>query len=179
MTSSSFRMADLPPLKLSHLAWFEGEDAADGSGLGCNHDYRDLRGLTPADLRFIVDWESRELELRLQSAALCDGCEDGCPQCEAELEGLELGVASAVVALSVIGCIPYTSCNGGRFGGAHVAEVLIVGFYVRPALVAQIREAAARAGVGLTNDRCGGLYVLTDEPRDMMSFAVALGGLSD
>lgn len=116
MSSSSFRVEDLPPLKLSHLAWFEGDDAADGVGLGCNHDYRDLRGLTRTDLRRVIDQESRELDRRLQSAPQCHGCEDGCSECEAEFEGLDLGVASAVVALSVIGCIPYTSCNGGRFG---------------------------------------------------------------
>lgn len=179
MSSSPLLIDRLPPLKMSHLAWFEGEDAADGVGLGCNRDYRDLRGLTVKDLRLVVDWESRELDRITKSGPRCVGCEDGCGDCEAEIDGLELGVASVVVALSVVGCIPYTSCNGGLFGGAHAAEVCIVGFYMRPAHVSQVKGAAGQAGVGLTNDRCGGFYVLADDPRAMMAFAVTLSGLAD
>jgi hypothetical protein len=51
MTSPAFTLDALPRLCLSDLAWFEGEDAGEGTGLGCNHDYRDLRDMRPADLR--------------------------------------------------------------------------------------------------------------------------------
>lgn len=82
-----------------------------------------------------------------------------------------------MVALSAIGCIPYTSCNGGVFGGEHTADLLIVGSYLRPPHVETVREAARRAGVGLTNDRNGGIYAVTDDPRAMIGFATTLGGL--
>lgn len=179
MSSPPLLIDRLPPLKVSHLAWFEGEDAADGVGLGCNRDYRDLRGLTVEDFRLVIDRETRELDRVAMNRLRCAGCEDGCDECEVEIDGLELGVASVVVALSVIGCIPYTSCNGGLLGGAHAAEVCIVGFYMRPAHVSQVKAAAGQARVGLTNDRCGGFYVLADDPRAMMAFAVALSGLAD
>jgi hypothetical protein len=177
MTSRIFSLEDLPPLSLSHLAWFEGDDAGDGTGLGCNHDYRDLRGLTRGELRRAVAAESQEIERFIADGPACEGCEDGCDACEPEFDELELGVASAVVALSVIGCIPYTSCNGGAFGGEHAADLLIVGFYLRPAQVQAVKEAGQRAGVGLTNDRNGGVYVVTNNPRAMIAFAMKLGGL--
>lgn len=174
MTSPRFSFDDVPPLSLSYLAWFDGDDADDGTGLGCNLEYRDLRGLRLEDLRRVLDRESKWIERFLADGSDCDGCEDGCDACELEVEGLELGVASAVVALSALGCIPYTSCNGGVFGGEHVADHLIIGFYLRPPHVETVREASRRAGVGLTNDRSGGVYVVTDDPRAMLEFASAL-----
>lgn len=105
--------------------------------------------------------------------AACDGGEDYGP----EVEELELGTASAVVALSVVGCIPYTSCNGGAFGGEHVTEFLVVGFYLRPPQAPAVRAAAQSAGVVLTNDPTGGVYVVTNDPQAMVAFAVKLGGL--
>lgn len=177
MTWCTLPPENLPPLSLSHLAWFEGDDAGEGSGLGCNHDYRDLRGLTRDELRRVVAAESEQIERFVADGAGCEGCVDGCEACDPEVDGLELGVASAVVALSTIGCIPYTSCNGGVFGGEHVANLLIVGFYLRPAHVQAVKEACRWAGVGLTNDRNGGVYLVSNNPRAMTAFAVKLGGL--
>jgi len=175
LTSRRFSPDDLPPLSLSHLAWFEGDEAGDGTGLGCNHDYRDLRGLKLEDVRRVAALESQRIESALEGGWDCTGCDEACEDCEPEVEGLELGVASAVVGLSALGCIPYTSCNGGVFGGEHVADLLIVGFYLRPPHVETVREAGRRAGVGLTNDRNGGVYVVTDDPRAMTAFAMGLG----
>lgn len=175
MTNRPFYPDELPPLSVSHLAWFENEEAADGTGLGCNLDYRDLRGLTLEDARRGVALESEQVEQLLANGSGCSGCDDGCQQCEPEIEGLELGVASTVVALSAFGCTPYTSCNGGAFGGDHPSSHLIVGFYLRPPHVETVRDAAWRAGVGLTNDANGGVYVITDDPRAMLTFAMKLG----
>lgn len=177
MTSRTFSLDDLPQLSLHHLAWFEGDDAGDGAGLGCNRDYRDLRGLRRDQLRRVAAVESQQMERFVTDGPACGGCEEGCDACELEVDGLELGVASAVVALSTIGCIPYTSCNGGVFDGEHVEELLIVGFYLRPAQVQAVKEAGRDAGVGLTNDHNGGVYAVTDDPRAMVAFAMKLGGL--
>mgnify|MGYP001156573155 CR=1 FL=1 len=170
--------SSIPPLSLSYLAWFEGEDAAEDSGLGCNRDYRDLRAMSSADLRRVIRAEANLIDQVLEGG-LNDGAFEMGPDWQLEVEELELGTASAVVALSVIGCIPYTSCNGGVFGGTHAADRLMVGFYMRPAHVEIVREASRSAGVGLTNDRCGGVYVVADDPRSMIAFAVKLGGLVD
>jgi len=177
VTSRPFSLDDLAPLSLSHLAWFEGDEAGEETGLGCNLDYRDLRGITWEEVRRVIALETEQVESALGGSASCDGCDDGCNGCELEIEGLELGVVSAVAALSAIGCIPYTSCNGGVFGGEHAADLLIVGFYLRPPHVETVREAARRAGVGLTNDRNGGVYVVANDPRAMVHFAATLGGL--
>lgn len=177
MTLRQFSPDDLPPLSLSHLAWFEGDEACEGTGLGCNRDYQDLRGMALEDLRQVVDQESDEIKRVLAGEVGCDGCHEGCEECQPEIQGLELGVVSAVVALSAIGCIPYTSCNGGAFGGEHAADLLIVGFYLRPPLIQAVREAGRVAGVGLMNDRNGGFYVVTDDPWAMIAFAMKLGGL--
>lgn len=177
MTTRPFSPNELPPLSLSHLVWFEGDEAGAGTGLGCNLDYEDLRGLSLEEVRRVVALESEQVATLLADGSGCDGCDDGCHRCHLEIEGLELGVVSAVAALSAIGCIPYTSCNGGVFGGEHTADLLIVGFYLRPPHVETVRDAARRAGVGLTNDRDGGVYVVTDDPRAMICFAMKLAGL--
>lgn len=170
--------ASIPPLSLSYLAWFEGEDAAEDSGLGCNRDYRDLRGMTSADLHRVIRAETSLIDQVLDDG-LTDSAFEVDPDCPSEVEELELGTASAVIALSVIGCIPYTSCNGGVFGGTHAADRLMVGFYMRPVHVEIVREASRSAGVGLTNDRCGGVYVVASDPRSMIAFAVKLGDFVD
>lgn len=168
--------SSIPPLSLSYLAWFEGEDAAEDSGLGCNRDYRDLRGMTSVDLHRVLRTETSLIDQVLEGGLTHGALEVG-PHWQLEVDELELGTASAVVALSVVGCIPYTSCNGGVFGGTHAADRLVVGFYMRPAHLEIVREASRSAGVELTNDRCGGVYVVADDPRSMIGFAVKLGGL--
>lgn len=168
--------ASIPPLSLSYLAWFEGEDAADDSGLGCNRDYRDLRGMTAADLHRVIRAETSLIDQVLEGR-FTDSASDLHQDWPLEVEELELGTASAVVALSVAGCIPYTSCNGGVFGGTHAADRLVVGFYMRPAHVEVVREASRSAGVELTDDRCGGVYVVADDARSMIAFAAKLGVL--
>ncbi len=160
MISHPFSVSGLPPLSLSRLAWFEGAEAANGAGLGRNRDYRDLRGVPLEAVRRVVAIEREQVESVLADGPGCDGCDDGCGGCDSEIDGLELGVVSAVAALSSIGCIPYTNCNGGVFGREHMADFLIVGFYLRRAHVETVREAARGAGVGLTNDREGGIMFL-------------------
>jgi hypothetical protein len=123
----SFVAEDLMDLALANLAWFDGEDAGDDSGLGCNRDYRDLRGKTWADVRRVLECERRLVADFRAGEWVPDEPGDG-----PEVEDLELGVASVVTALSALGCIPFTSCNGRAFGGEHDADALIVGFYARP-----------------------------------------------
>ena len=48
-----------------------------------------------------------------------------------DLRGLDIGVASAVAALSAARCIPFTSCNAGTFGGSHAETYPLVGSFAR------------------------------------------------
>lgn len=82
----------------------------------------------------MVALESDQMESVLVADPDCDGCDNGSDRCDLQIEGLELGVVSAAAALSAIG------------------------FYLRPPHVQTVREAARRAGVGLTNDRDGGVW---------------------
>ncbi len=165
---------NLTDLVLSDLAWFEGEDAADDSGLGCNRDYRDLRGKTWADVRRVLQCE-RRLMFDAEEGKRVSGVDGEGP----ELDGLDLGVASAVNAVSALGCIPFTSCNGGWFGGIHASAQLIVGFYLRPAHLPHVQQAAAQAEIGLRQAQHGGMCLIADDPEALMAFAVALSELMD
>lgn len=151
------------------LDWFEGYDAADDGGLGCNRDYRDFRGRSSADARRVLE-DERRLVAEARSNEVCWISEDGDGP---EIEGLDLGVASAVVALSVIGCIPFNSCNGGALGGDHDASVPVVGFYARPEQLQTIYDVSASRDVTLCAER-GALWLSSSSPEAMLSWAASL-----
>jgi hypothetical protein len=46
------------------------------------------------------------------------------------LWGLDIGVASATIALSALGAIPVGSCNAGGFGGHHQGAFPYVSFFL-------------------------------------------------
>ena len=62
---------------------------------------------------------------------------------------LDVGVASTVAALSATGCIPFTSCSAGAFGGWHYEKHPLVVFYARPEAVLLLMKCAQNADVGL------------------------------
>lgn len=156
---------DLRDLALANLAWFEGEDAGDDSGLGCNRDYRDLRGKTWADVRRVLECERRLVADFRAGEWVSDEPGDG-----PEVEDLELGVASVVTALSALGCIPFTSCNGGAFGIDHEADRLIVGFYARPEHCPVLADVGRAAGTRL-HAKHGALWLRARVADDMLAWA--------
>jgi hypothetical protein len=165
-------------VKLDSLGWPEpGAAAADG--LRCNRAYCDLRGYSWRQSMEILQLEER-LTTRFQSKEdsrtvlgavsreldeLHDNGEDG-------LLGLDLGVASTVIALSAARCIPFSSCNGGAFGDHHEEAHPLVSFFVKPAWVAILLNIAKEADVGLYNS--GDALVVYGEILDMLSFARGL-----
>jgi hypothetical protein len=46
--------------------------------------------------------------------------------------GLDVGVASTVVALSPLGCVPLSSCNGGCYGDFHHESHPLIVFCAKP-----------------------------------------------
>lgn len=147
------------------LTWIDGEDAADGTGLGCNRDYRDLRSTTWAKVDEILEIELHRLD-QSESLGFMDSH---------EIDELDVGVAGAVLALAAAGCIPFTSCNGGALGGRHPEEYPLVAFYLPEQAVEMTVAAAEEASTGLYQDPVGGtVHVYGCQLRDLHAFARAL-----
>jgi len=121
---------------LAELSSAEATDAEEQGYLAGNKSYCDLRGFGWDDVRRALELESAlvgrieaaddpasaELdfdEVRLQALDLIE-----------ELCGLDVGVASAVLAISALGATPVSSCNGGCFGSPHQARHPYVAFYL-------------------------------------------------
>jgi hypothetical protein len=159
------------------LAWPESYMCEGDSGLGGNRGYMDLRRASWGDAARILAFEN-SLMMRLGTAddltATLDTINDELYEDDEGLWGLDIGVASAVVALSAARCIPCTSCNGGCFGDHHHENYPIVSFYAKPAWVPYLLAAAEEAEVGLINDDRGSILVYADNISSMMLFASAL-----
>lgn len=149
-----------------------GEDAA----LGGNRQFADLTGLAWSEAADIFEVETAliarierapdaEQEYELIEDELYDG-DDLC--------GLDIGVASAVAALSAARCIPFTSCNASSFGGNHAETYPLVGFFARSQQLELLLAAATEAQVGLENSDGGCLVVYANDVRKLRLFAAAL-----
>jgi len=154
------------------LGWPERGKAQDDSGLGGNRCYADLRGLTWDEADRVARLEC-ELVARIESAsdpvAEYAAIEDELYETDADVYGLDLGVASAVIALSAVGCVPCASCNAGAFGGSHHEGYPLVVFFARPAASELLLEAAAEAEIGIAGG--DSLVAYADDIRKMMRFA--------
>ncbi len=158
------------------LRWPTGSEAEDDSGLGCNRQYADFRSMTWRDFEE-ARREEQDLLTRLLST---DEPENELSEIENEAEeadepyplmGLDVGVASTVVALSAARCTPVSSCNGGVFGRRHHESYPLVLFCARPVQVPLLLAAAVRADVGLINADSGFLLVYTGDIAKMTAFA--------
>jgi hypothetical protein len=160
------------------LGWPEPDEAAaTNSALGGNRSYVDLRWLPRSEAKRVYRCEE-ELIARLEAS---DDPEEEYEIIEEELYedpegiyGLDLGVASTVAALSAAGCVPFSSCNGGAFGGSHHEWYPVVAFYGRAAMAELLLECAETSGVGLCNEDGGHLIVYSADIRHMRAFAQAL-----
>lgn len=158
-------------LNPSRLTMLSEEQAAAQDGLLLNHAYNDLRGFDLTDLREVLAEEKDFLE----RVGTCEPGSDEMTELldehfiEAEF-GLDLGVGAAVVALSVMGAAPISSCNGGVFGDEHASSVPHILFSIDPSAVPPIELAAEAAGCGLINN---GPYaeLYAARPRDLHRFA--------
>ena len=88
--------------------------------------------------------------------------------------GLDVGVASTVVALPAARCVPFSSCNGGAFGGSHYEGHPVVGFFGRPEMAELLLHCARESDAGLRDDYFGVLVVCADDIRKMRMFADAV-----
>jgi hypothetical protein len=144
-------------LDLDALGVLSDEDAdrAEEEGLEGNQLYRDLRGISWAQVAAALRQEAGLFE-RLAAAADLD---EEAERIDAEREeanfpeedlwGLDVGVIGATLALSALGATPVSSCNAGGFGGHHVAVFPHVAFFLPRSEAAEVLAIAEAADVGL------------------------------
>jgi hypothetical protein len=152
-------------------------DDQDDSELGCNREYTDLSHLSWSEAVRVHRLEG-ELIARIEQAA-DPGTEYekiAEAQCEEipEMYGLDLGVASSVVALSAARCLPFASCNAGAFGGRHQERYPLVAYFARPRILSLLLGCAVLADIGLTIGEGGEIVAYAVDIRHMRAFAGAL-----
>src|SRR5271163_2404135 len=162
---------------VSELGWPEPGEAADESGLGCNRAYMDLRRLSWTDAKEAFADEARliaRIEIAEYPEDELSAIEEEYDESAVKLYGLDIGVASSVVALSAARCVPFASCNGAAFGGRHHEVYPLVAFYAKPPTADLLLAVATEADIGIENGAYGSLVVFSDDVRKFPRFADAM-----
>lgn len=177
-THKKFDVEIVRQIEPQHLDWPKRGEAQTDYGLGCNREYVDLRGLSWSEAKRVYEVESTLIRRVETSSDPVAELEDISEQCyendDVVIYGLDIGVASTVVALSAAGCVPCVSCNGGTFGDHHYEKHPLVVFYARREFVDLLLARAEDAGVGLELALGGSLMVYSDEIQRMRRFAEIL-----
>jgi len=160
------------------FGWPEPGEALDDGGLGCNREYADLRRLPWSEARRVYELETALIarmevseDPEQEWAVIEDELYD---EPDEHLYGLDLAVASTVVALSAARCIPFSSCNAGAFGGDHHELYPLVAFYARPVVHDLLVSCAAAANVGLEIGQLRAVVAYADDIRALRHFAMQL-----
>lgn len=189
MRGAKFAVEIVRDLNPEELGWYSPDDNASES-LGINRRYEDLRAFQWDDVENALEIErdviaqieamtfSDEEDKTPESAAIeilenQEGAQDMWGMWGGPLYGMDLGVASAVIALSAARCVPFSSCNAGAFGGGHSEAYPCAAFYVRPQLAPVLLACAEKAGVGLTLGWDKTALLFADSVDGMMAFAQA------
>ncbi len=133
----------------------EEADAGEEHGLEGNHLYRDVRSVQWDLVAAAIQAEAALFD-RFRASADMDAEYEAWREELEEAEtpeedfwGLDLGVISAVFALSAIGAVTVRSCNAGGFGGRHAEPFPLVTMFLPLKHVAEVLAAAEAADVGL------------------------------
>ncbi len=160
------------------LTWPERHEAVTDSGLGGNRCYQDLRGFTWAEAKRVYRYEAdliSRLEKTSDPESEYHSIEDELYEDPDGIYGLDIGVASTVAALSAARYLPFTSCNGGAYGGGrHHEWHPLVAFFGRPQMAALLLECAEQSGAGISSRPSGDILVYATDVRDMRGFADAV-----
>ncbi len=166
--------------RLASLSDHEADEGEESGFLAGNQMYQDLRSLSWADLAAAITLEA-SLMGHLQAAAdlgsvaeLLDEERLDVLEPAEGLWGLDISVASAVVAFSVLGGTPVSSCNAGGFGGTHTAEHPYVAGYFPATTASALLNAAAVADVGVATAADGLVQVFGRKDTDLLDFARAV-----
>lgn len=156
----------------------EAERGAKDGDLDGNKAYDDLRGMTWDDVLKTLERERAVVAVLMAAPDPDEAYEafevDRLSEWDADaLWGLDPGVAAATIALSAMGAIPVSSCNGGALGGEHLEAYPLVAFYVASASPDTLIACAdaAQAGLALDAHGCAQLFGHTCAP--LLAFASA------
>ena len=160
---------------ISSLSWPEPCEAGHDGGLGCNRAYMDLRQMPWREAHRVSQLESQLIKRLHASGDPEDELDrienEFCEEFNDHIYGLDIGVASTVIALSAARCLPFTSCNAGTFGGYHTECYPFVAFFSKPQAVPLLTLCAQDAGTGLENALNGSLVVYANDIAGMRLFA--------
>ena len=159
-------------IDVRQLRWLDGKRATTRRNFPANRDYVDLRGLTSVHLDTVLEEEEKGYAL-LDAAGFT-------PVAVAEVDRLrrlspvvpmlDFGVASTVVGLSALGCVPVMSCRGRSLGtDPHMHPAPMATFYARRLLVPTLLAAVMDADVNIVNSD-GKLEVYSEDLRRMHAF---------
>ena len=148
------------------------ERASTEDGLLENHDYIDMRGI---DNEYAISVILEEAEILNRIAAIPEDRQqedlieimDELWEACSPLIAFDIGVGGMVHALSAVGCVPISSCNGGVLGDFHSLPHPWVITHAPVSILDFLFEVADRAGVGLANNDNGMLEIYAD---DIMKF---------
>jgi hypothetical protein len=165
---------------LAALSDTEADEGEESGFLAGNQMYQDLRTLSWADLAATIELEA-DLMARLQATDDLDAAAEALDDERLDVNepadglwGLDVGVASAVVAFSVLGGTPVSSCNAGGFGGTHAAEHPYLAGYLPTAASSALMKAAVAADIGIASTDDGLVQVFGRTDFDLLRFARAV-----
>jgi hypothetical protein len=168
---------NLDAARLSELSETAAVEADESGYLAGNQMYQDLRGYDWLDVARTLEVERRLIaqlqgsaDLEAEAARIDDERLD-CFEPSEGLWGLDIGVASATIALSALGAIPVGSCNAGGFGGQHQGAYPYVSFFLRGALPEFVISISRAASVGLRSDADGLAQIFGAGDLDLLRFA--------
>lgn len=165
-------------VRAAMLHWPTSQELESDSQLGGNRHYQDLRATSWQAAKDALSYErcllSRLAKTQDQSSILDFDNEDFQFEVSAYLSGLDVGVASASLALAAAHCIPCSSCNGGLLNEGHAEEYPLVVFFCRRRPVKHLLAAAEAAKIGLVNESGGALVAYSGSLNDMLNFATEI-----
>ena len=154
----------------SQLDWPPESDLASEENFV--RGYKDMRGFSWEDA---CETLKVERDILVRVAGDLSAAEESLTGDEwCALRGLDVGVASAVVALSAANCAPFSSCNGEV--GHHEVHPCI-GFYCRKGRVPNLLKAAEIACCGLTIGEAGFVVLYARSVAPLLRFAERLIGM--
>jgi hypothetical protein len=162
---------------LAELSDIAANEADESGYLEGNQMYQDLRGYGWPDVAHALVLERRLIaklqeaeDLEAEAMQIDDERLD-CFEPSDGLWGLDLGVASATIALSALWAIPVGSCNAGGFGGKHQARYPYVAFFIGRAAPDLITSIARTADVGIRSNSKGLAQIFGAGDLDLLRFA--------
>ena len=174
----------------STLVWPSEDDIDEGVCQDLNRQYEDMQGAKTSDVLVVLNAEAAFTASFAEHGDLdeaLDVWEDALEgQCSdwfllTPVQSLEPGVASLVAALACLGCLPFTSCNGGVFGGSHSFAVPHVCFFAQGEHLDALEPLAERAGVSLSEDsrEIGAVVASSEKIEAMRAFALSIAQAGD